>query len=360
LTIAHLDTGRAWRGGQQQVFLLMRGLARRGCRQLLIAPEGPLAARVRDAGLPVARWRPRGDLDLGAAWVALRPLRELGPQVVHAHDARSHAVGWLAARLARVPAVVVSRRTVFPAGTHPASRLKYSLPIDRYLAVSASVRESLRAARVPDARIRVVASGIELAGPPDTGSLRHALGLDDRVVLIGVVASLTPEKGQDLAIDALARLTGVHAAHLVLIGDGPGRPGLTARAAGRGVAARVHFTGFRPDARALLRQLDLCLVPSRAEGLGTSALEAQAEGVPVMAAAVGGLPEVVRDGVTGRLVPAGDPGALAVAIDDALGDPERTRRWVAQAREDVQKHDVERTVRETLAVYEEVVAGAAP
>ena len=356
LTIAHLDTGRSWRGGQQQVFLLVRGLARAGFRQVVLAPDGPLAARLRDERVAVVAWRPRGDLDLGGAFGAARPLRGEVVRLVHAHDARSHAVGWLAARLAGVPAVVVSRRTVFPAGTHLLSRLKYSLPIDRYLAVSASVRASLLAAHVPDHRIRVIPSGIELPGPPDTGSLRHLCGLDERAVVAGVVASLSREKGQEVAIEALARVAVAQPAlHLVLIGGGGERQVLEARAEQHGIAGRVHFTGFRDDARALLRQMDLCLVPSLAEGLGTAALEAQAEGVPVIVSRTGGLPEVVRDDETGRLVPPGDAAALAAAIAGALAEPERTRRWVARAREEAARHDVDRTVRDTIAVYEEIL-----
>ncbi len=250
---------------------------------------------------------------------------------------------------------MVSRRTTFPAATHPASRLKYTLPVDRYLAVSASVRDALRAAHVPDDRIRVIPSGIELEGPPDADSLRGASGLDPRAVLVGVVASLTREKGQDVAIEALGRLANRPAVHLVLIGEGPERDALRARAEQRGVAAHVHFTGFRAEARALLRQLDLCLIPSRIEGLGTVALEAQAEGVAVIASRAGGLPEVVRDRETGRLVPPDDPAALATAIAGALADPERTRQWMEQARREVRRHDVDRTVRDTLAVYHEVV-----
>jgi len=356
LTIAHLDTGRSWRGGQQQVFLLARGLARSGIRQVVLAPDGPLAARLRGEGASVVRWRPRGDLDLGSAFAAARALRSHDVRLVHAHDARSHAVGWLAARLAGAPAMVVSRRTVFPAGTHPFSRLKYSLPVDRYLAVSASVRASLQAAHVPDHRIRVIPSGIELPGPPDTGSLRSLCGLAERAVVAGVVASLTREKGQAVAIEALALVADVlPALHLVLIGGGGEWQVLERRAEQHGIARRVHFTGFRDDARALLRQLDLCLVPSFAEGLGTTALEAQAEGVPVIASRAGGLPEVVRDDETGRLVPPGDAVALAAAMAGALAEPERTRRWVAQAREEAARHDVDRTVRDTIAVYEELL-----
>jgi len=359
LTIAHLDTGRSWRGGQQQVLLLARGLARAGIRQVGLAPEGPLAVRLQELGVPVVAWRPRGDLDLGAAFAAARSLRGHGVRLVHAHDARSHAVGWLAARLAGVPAMVVSRRTVFPAGTHPFSRLKYSLPIDRYLAVSASVRASLQAAHVPDSRIRVIPSGIELPGPPDTVSLRGLCGLVEHAVVAGVVASLTREKGQAVAIEALALVEdALPALHLVLIGAGGERRALEGRAEQHGIAGRVHFIGFRDDARALLRQLDLCLVPSFAEGLGTTALEAQAEGVPVIASRTGGLPEVVRDDETGRLVPPGDAVALAAAMAGVLADPERTRRWVARAREEAARHDVDRTVRDTIAVYEQLLQPA--
>lgn len=356
LTIAHLDTGRSWRGGQQQVFLLVRALARSGFPQVVLAPDGPLAARVRELDVPLVAWRPLGDLDLGAAFVAARALRGHDVRLVHAHDARSHAVGWLAARLAGVPAVVVSRRTAFPAGTHGLSRLKYSLPVDRYLAVSASVRASLQSAHVPDHRIRVIPSGIELPGPPGTGSLRRLCGLDEHAVVAGVVASLTREKGQAVAIDALVRVADAQPAlHLVLIGAGGDRQMLEGRAEQHGVADRVHFTGFRDDARALLRQLDLCLVPSFAEGLGTTALEAQAEGVPVIASRTGGLPEVVRDDETGRLVPPGDAAALAAAMAETLAEPERTRRRVARAREEAARHDVDRTVRDTIAVYEELL-----
>ena len=228
--------------------------------------------------------------------------------------------------------------------------------MDRYLAVSASVRLSLQAAHVPDHRIRVIPSGIELPGPPDTESLRRVCGLDERAVVAGVVASLTREKGQEVAIDALARLSAAQPAlQLVLIGGGGERQVLEQQAARLGLADRVHFIGFRNDARALLRQLDLCLVPSRSEGLGTTALEAQAEGVPVIASRSGGLPEVVRDGKTGRLVPVGDAAALADAIAGALAEPERTRHWVEQARREAARHDVVRTVRDTIAVYDEIL-----
>ena len=146
LRVLHLDCGRDWRGGQAQVLMLMQGLARRGVDNLLLAPPGPLFDRARDRGYACERWSPRGDWDLVSLARAGLHLEARRPDVVHCHDARSHAVGVPAARLARVRAVVVSRRVTFPVGSNPLSAAKYRMPVDRYLCVSRGVMDSRRVA----------------------------------------------------------------------------------------------------------------------------------------------------------------------------------------------------------------------
>jgi len=360
LKVAHLDAGAGLRGGQRQVLALARGLRTHGIASVMLAREGPLAAALRSDGIVVATWRPRGDLDLAALARATSFLRRERPDLVHAHDARSHALGWAAARLAGVRAMVVARRTDAPVGGHAASRLKYGLPVDRWLAVSDGVAATLRAAGVPVARIAVVPSGIVLAGPADAPDVRAALGLPAGAPLACMAAAWTPEKGHDLAIGALARLTDAWPGlHLLLLGDGPaGRhEALAAQATRRGVGSRVHFIPWREDVRAVMRQCDILLAPSRVEGLGTAVIEAQAERVPVIAAAVGGLPELVQDGETGLLVPPNDEVALAGAIDRVLKDPAAARARAERARVTVGALSVENMVGRTLAVYQEVLAG---
>ena len=226
MKVAHLDTGRTWRGGQAQALLLIQGLAARGHRSLLLAPPGPLLDRARAAGVECVPWRSRGDWDLAAMLVARRILAAFAPEVAHCHSARAHALGAPAARLAGVPVVVVSRRVDFAVARHPLSRLKYTLPVDRYLCISRGVRDVMRAAGVPERRLELVPSGIE---PPAEGAaagagagtdLRALIGAAPDAPLIGTVAALSPHKNHaDLLRAARWVVDRARAARFVWIGE---------------------------------------------------------------------------------------------------------------------------------------------
>ena len=357
LRVAHLDTGREWRGGQAQVLLLMEGLRRRGVDSWLLAPRAPLLARAAARGFAVTAWQPRSEWDLGAVVRAGRALRARGIDVAHAHSAHAHAVGVPAARLARVPAVVVSRRVDFEVARHPLSALKYRMPVDRYLCISRSVMEVMRRGGVPARRLALVPSGIEFPAPPPGPDLRGLLGLAATTPVLGTVAALAPHKNHaDLLLAARDVARARPDAHFVWVGEGECRKALERRRAELGLESHVHMMGFRSDAHALLRQFTLFVLSSYLEGLCTSLLDAQALGVPIVATAVGGVPEVVEDGVTGRLVPGRDPGALGAALIAALGDAELPRRWAESARASVGKFHIDQTVERTLMEYRAVLA----
>ena len=368
MKVAHLDTGASWRGGQAQVLLLMRGLAARGHESLLLAPPGPLSERARTEGLACEPWRARGEWDIAALWAALRVLRRFAPGVVHAHSAHAHTLGVPAARLAAVPAVVVSRRVDFAVARNPLSWLKYRMPVDRYLCISRGVRDVMRAAGVPERRLVLVPSGIELPGAGDSGveaagvppgrDLRAIIGVPAETPVVGTVAALAPHKNHaDLLGAARIVVDARPDVHFAWIGEGECRAALERLRFDLALESHVHLLGFRDDARRLLRQFTLFVLPSYLEGLCTSVLDAQALGVPVVATAVGGVPDIVEDGVTGRLVPARDPGALARALIDALGDERSRRGWADRARESVQTYSDAHMVDATLAVYREALAG---
>src|SRR5262245_39846076 len=162
LHVAHLDCGREWRGGQNQVLLLMRALRERGARNLLIAHPGPLLDRASAECIPALPWQPRGDWDGIAVLRTASMLRAQRVHVVHSHDARSHAIGVPAARLAGARAILVSRRVAFSTAGNPLSALKYRMPVDRYLCVSRSVMGHLREAGVPEKRLALVPDGFDL------------------------------------------------------------------------------------------------------------------------------------------------------------------------------------------------------
>lgn len=356
--VAHLDTGRTWRGGQAQVLLLMRGLAARGHRCLLLAPGGPLLDRAGALGIEVERWSPLGEWDVAAMLKAAAVLRRLGPEVAHCHSAHAHALGVPAARLAGVAVAVVSRRVDFAVAGNPLSRLKYRLPVDRYLCVSSGVMEVMRQARIPPARLALVPDGVELppagavrAGMP-SADLRALIGVAPGAPVIGTVAALAPHKDHATLLRAAAEVVARRPdVHFAWVGEGECRAALERQRAALGLEANVHLVGFRADAPGLLAQFTVFTLSSYLEGLCTSLLDAQSLGVPIVATAVGGVPDVVEDGVTGRLVPGRDPQALARALLGALDRPEESSQWAGLARESVRRFGADRMVERTLEQY---------
>lgn len=357
----HLDTGREWRGGQAQVLHLLEGLRARGHECLLLAPRGPLLARAGAAGIPVRAWRPLSEWDPFAAFAALGAIREARAEIVHCHSAHAHPPGAIAAWLASVP-VVVSRRVDFAVARHALSALKYRMPVDRYLCISRGVIEAMAGSGVPRERLALVPSGVPLPpeGAPEPRrdaepNLRSLIGAGTEAIVVGTVAALAPHKNHaDLARAAAIVLAGRPAVHFVWIGEGECRPALERQIASLGIGGRVHLLGFRADARALLAQFEVFALSSYLEGLCTSLLDAQALGVPVVATAVGGIPDVVEHGRTGLLAPARDPAAFANALEEALRDPAGARRRADAARLTVRAFSADAMVERTLQEYDTV------
>jgi glycosyltransferase involved in cell wall biosynthesis len=280
---------------------------------------------------------------------------------VHAHSAHAPAIGVPAARWAGVPAVFVSRRVDFKVRTNPFSRIKYALPVDRYLCISEGVRMAMLSSGIPAELMRTVPSGIDIdevraAGAEPAPSLRDLARIPADAEVLGTVASLAPHKNHVLLLEsARAVFEARPHAHFVWLGEGECRPALERRRAELGLVERVHLLGFQPQARALMRQFDVFVLSSYLEGLCTSLLDAQVLGVPIVATAVGGVPEVVRDGETGRLVQVLDPTALAEALVETLARPELARGWVERARRSVEAFGIAHTAERTLAAYREVL-----
>ena len=356
LRVAHLDTGRSWRGGQSQVMLLMEGLRARGVRNRLLAPPGPLAERARAAGIETLEWSSHGDFDVGATLAAMRRLR--GMDVAHAHSAHAHALGVPAARLARVPAVVVSRRVDFSVAGHAFSRLKYRLPVDRYLCISRGVQDVMRRAGVPPEKLALVPSGVIIRreAPAGAADLRPLIGAPPDAPVLGTVAALAPHKDHADLMHAAAMVVKTRPdAHFAWIGEGECRPALERQRHELGLERHVHLLGFRSDALGLLAQFTAFVLSSYLEGLCTSLLDAQALGIPVIATAVGGVPDVIEDGVNGRLVPGRDPAALAGAIRATLEEPATAATWAASGRQRVSRFSADAMVEGTLAAYRAVL-----
>lgn len=356
-----MDTGREWRGGQAQVLALLRGLAERGHETVLFCPvAAPLAERARAAGVRVRGFDAASDLDLVAGARLASALGAERPDLVHLHSGRAHAVGAWAARCAGGLPVVVSRRVDFAVARHPLSALKYRMGVDRYVCISEGVRRVLQEGGVPESRLAVVPSGIDVGRwqrLPSPEVLAREIGLAPGAPVVGNIAALAPHKDQHNLLAAAALLARrMPEVRWVVFGEGSLRPALEAERARLGLEETVLLPGFTERVGEVLALLSVFVLSSYLEGLGTSVLDAQAAGVPVVATAVGGVPEAVSHGETGWLVPPRDPEALAAAVESALRDPAEAGRRARQARETVKRFDIANTVALTERVYREVLA----
>lgn len=271
--------------------------------------------------------------DLLAFIRLVRAFRAFRPEVVHTHLAKAGFLGRLAARAVGVPVVIHTYHGNVLRGYFGPARTRLFLLIERALArvttrvvaLSARQETELRQLRIAGpGRVVRIPLGLDLAPflDPPRGILRGELGLDPRTPLVGIVARLVPIKGLDVFLDAAVR---VHAdlanARFVVVGDGEERSALAERTRRLGIADRVRFLGWRADLAAIYGDLDVLALTSRNEGTPVSIIEAMAAGRPVVATAVGGVPDLVADGVSGLLAPAGDADAVARAILRLLGDP---------------------------------------
>ena len=348
LRVLHLDSGREWRGGQRQVYLLARGQREHGHEPLVIAaPDAPLIRRLRSAGIAAAAVRMRGDWDLAAARRVRAVLRTWNADLVHAHDARAHAIA-LAALLGRktLP-LVVTRRVPFV----PRGRIKYGRRVARFIAISGAVSDALVAGGVDASRIELVYSGVPrpvVARPRDW---RAECRWPPDAVVCGIVGAMTAEKGVATLVEIGDRLPEAtrERIRLVLLGG---------QAAGTQPVGKLAAfrAGFVDEVHAAMAGLDILLHPSSAEGLGTAVIDAMALGVPPIAFRVGGLPELIQDGRSGVLVPAGDIAAFAAATDRLVSDSTLRASLASAGPARAVDFGVDRMVRGTQAVYDLVLA----
>jgi len=356
MRVLHVDSERPWRGGQNQVLLLMRRQRARGDEPHLAAPaDAALLARAADEGFPIHPVPMRGTWDLASVFALAGVLRRLRPEIVHWHAARAHAIGAMASVLSPGSARVLSRRVAFPVRRSLGSRVLYALPIERIAAISAAVRDALVRSGVDEARIDIVPSGVEAPAPLDPerrAALRRSLGCGEEDVVGITVAALARGKGHHQLLRAAGLAAErAPALRIWIAGDGPLRSDLESEAASLGLGTSVQFLGFRADISSLLRVADFFCLATRSEGLGSSILEAMAAGLPVAATRVGGVPEIV-DEDTGILVPLDAPDATwADALARMAVERGSREKMGRSARERAARFTADRTAEGTDRTY---------
>ncbi len=332
LSLFQIDTGREWRGGQRQSFLLTRELRDQGYPVYLVVQPGcPLHEKAVAEGLPVLPIKMKGEADVGAAYKLSRAMRKKGCVLAHFHDAHAVSIGGAACTRARVPIRIVSRRVSFPLRKGFFSRRKYTKDVDLIVAISDNVRDVLIRGGIEPGKIEVVSSGIDFSPFENVGQrdlLRREFGFLPDDFLVGIVAYLEDSKGHRYLIEAARMLKErTPKIKIIIVGKGSLELALDKQARDLGVDDLVFFLGFRDDVPRILASLDAFVLSSEQEGLGSSILDAMASRLPVVATEVGGIPEVVIHNETGFLVSPRSPRALAEAILSLYQDRDLARRF---------------------------------
>jgi glycosyltransferase involved in cell wall biosynthesis len=354
-----VDLETEWRGGQNQALLLLKGLQARGHAAELVAPlAGELQKRACAAGIPVHAVA-RHFLRARAAAEISRLTKTQNYSIVHVNEPHALTAAWLARAHRRAP-LLVSRRVGYPISRNWFARLRYDAAA-RIVAISRWSAERVIRSGIAESKLAIVYEGIEIPARP-SGEQRAQARARWRVPadapLLGCVGVLSPDKGQEWLIRALAELRKKFpSAKLLLAGDGPCRQRLQRLAQEVGIADAVIFAGFISDVENAYAALDVFLLPSFFEALSNALMSAMAYAIPSIAFNLGGPAEIIEDSKSGLLVEPGNVEALRSAISKILDDAALASSVGENGRRRIeQDFSAAKMVGEMLRVYEECLA----
>lgn len=327
LRIVHSEAAIAFGGQERRIYKEMLAMRERGHHMEAICQPGcPLAVRLAEAGFTVHALPMAGPANYVRGVLAIRRILRAGRyDVLNTHSRRDTVIAAAAARLAGTPPLIVRTRHL---ANKVGSMWSYTWLPHRVTTVSDFVRRYLITRGVPPEYVATVYSPVVLPPRIEHSTLREELGLSASDVVVGCVAVMRAMKGHKELIDAIAPLMAQQSnLHLVLVGSGsPVFEQARAHVASLGLDDRVHFMGTRTDVPNLLAGFDIFALATRQEASGTVYVEAEACGIPVIGTDVGGVSEMMRNGVTGMLVPVSDQAALTAALKRLIDDPVLRRR----------------------------------
>ena len=364
MNILHLSTARTWRGGEQQIAYLideLNGFA--NVHQQIICAKGS------EMDLYCTQKKVNAIVQTKAftfnpffAYKVKQVCSQQCIDIIHAHDPHAHQFAVMAADIFknRVP-IVVSRRVDFAIRNSPYTLHKYNhCWVKNIICVSKAIEQIVALSLTDKSKLCTVYSGIDFSRfsniKPLSNELRQQYNIPQNALLIGNVAALAPHKDYFTFIDTARLLLDMGVdAYFVAIGDGELRAQLEVYSQQKGLSDRLIFTGFRNDVPLILPQLDVFLITSKTEGLGTSILDAFICQVPVVATRAGGIPELVQHNYTGLLANVQDAVALADAVKTLASKPILKKQLIDNATQFVQTFSKAQTALQTYQIYLDVL-----
>jgi glycosyltransferase involved in cell wall biosynthesis len=355
--VLHIATALSWRGGEQQLAYLVEELQSEVDQVVLCSKDSELEKYCRDKGIDFIAQKKRGGFDLAYAKKIKTLCKELTIDLCHMHDAHAHTFAIIAAVMGNKTPLVLSRRVDFPIKQKFTSKFKYNHPaIKKILCVSEMIKKITAPGIKEKSKLHTVYSGVDLGKfSSRTNKLREELGINENIPLVGNTSALADHKDYFTFLDVAEKVVKAKPeVQFVIMGDGPMREEIKAYAASKKLLDNLTFTGYRNDIPEVLSDLDVFLITSKTEGLGTSIIDAFACEVPVVATAAGGIPELVEDRKTGLLCPVKDSSEISKAVLELIEDTDLAKQLTQQAKVKVKKFSKSETAKQTLVHYKEV------
>lgn len=363
LKVLHISSEYTWRGGEQQIAYLIDELTKLGVDNFVACRKGSVFEKhcidnlIEHISLPF-----KSSYELGSANQLKTFCKYMEIDIMHMHSSRGHTIGVLSSLLGNNSKLVLSRRVDFPVKGNWLSKWKYNYSkIRRIICVSEKIKKVMSPFISNKKRLVVAHSGIDPSRFKDTqnkGILHKEYGLDNDVKIVGNISALADHKDYPTFINTAAEFkkTATQKVKFFIIGEGSLREEIEGLIEEKGLKDDIIMTGFRNDIADIIKELDVFLITSKEEGLGTTVLDAFASKVPVVATAGGGIPEMIEHQNTGLLYDIGDYKNVALGVKIMLEDEKVVKRITNAAEEKLlAEFTKDQTAKKTLEVYKGIL-----
>lgn len=361
IKVLHIDTEMSWRGGQQQAAYLIEAMHHDSYQTSLVCqPDSAIARFCRDKGLPFLPVRMLGEMDVIAGFRIARFCRKHGFTILHLHSSHALAIGlWAKLFYSRLKLIAV-RRVDFHIQKNWLSQIKYNTRwLDRIVCISDAIRQVLIEDGIPAEKLLTIHSGIDIHKfdqQQPSADLKRQLGIPPDHIVVGTVAAMVGHKDYPNLLHA-AKIVAANQKNVTFcaVGDGPLKNPILELAKQLELGNRFIFAGFQKDTGSFLKMFDIFVLASRLEGLGTSILDAQSMGLPIVACQTGGIPEIVRHEQNGLLVPRKDAAALAEAILKLTRNEVLRIQFGNRSLQTVRVFEIKNTVAKNIELYQQLM-----
>lgn len=355
IKVLHIDTEKGWRGGQQQAAYLFENMHKQNFKTALICqPNSKFEAWAKALILPFYAIKMRNEADIIAAFKIAKICKKEQFNILHLHSGHAMAIGMLVKLFYKKIKLIGVKRVDFALKNNFFSKLKHN-KMDTVVCISNKIRQVMLDCKIAERKLHVIHSGVDTIrykGFTTSSDYKKNLGINPEHILIGTIAALVGHKDYpNLLKAAEIVINETDNISFLAAGNGKNEQEIKQLASNLNLKNRFVFAGYRKDIGNLLSCFDIFVLASKMEGLGTSILDAQSAGTPVIATNAGGIPEIVLNNKTGLLVNKKNPKALAKAIITLSNDEILQQKLKNSALEFVEGFSIKNTVQKNISLY---------